>query len=349
MIPHRRRAGPPALSGRPPQRGRENAGRMPQPLSWANPNVTRSRVVLEIAAELVAAPDQPLRQAKVLLREHVGVDEWPLCLFGSATVEGVRAVVAREAALGMINPSIALTLAYRGSGPFATPQPVRTLAVIPSADECVLVVKRDAGLTSIEEIAARRSPLRLTTRGTREHSLAFMIDDIFKAAGFSIGELRSWGGDVALNGGFPQADGPEMQALARGDFDGMFEEGTNEWLGTALDAGFVPLPLAEATVRKLEAIGYRRATIAKERYPALAADVLTIDFSAWPIFVHADLPERLVRQFCAALEARKHLIPWQGDGPLPIERMCGNDPEAPTDVPFHPAADRYWRERGYIK
>jgi TRAP-type uncharacterized transport system substrate-binding protein len=320
---------------------------MPQPASWANPNVTRSRVVLEIAAELVAAPEQPLRQAKVLLREHVGVDEWPLCLFGSATVEGVRAVVAREAALGMINPSIALTLAHRGTGPFSAPQPVRTLAVIPSADECVLVVKRDTGLRSIEEIGARRYPLRLTTRGTREHSLVFMIADILKAAGFSVDDLRSWGGDVRPTGGFPQADGPELQAALHGDVDGMFEEGTNEWLATALDGGLIPLPLAESTVRKLEALGYRRATIPKDRYPGLDADVLTIDFSAWPIFVHADLPDRLARQFCIALEARKHLIPWQGDGPLPIERMCGGDPEAPADVPFHPAADRYWRERGY--
>ena len=58
------------------------------------PITTRSRVVLEIAAEMVAMPGQPLRQAKVLLRQQ-GSDTtgWPLQLFGSSTDEGIDSVV----------------------------------------------------------------------------------------------------------------------------------------------------------------------------------------------------------------------------------------------------------------
>jgi len=84
----------------------------------------------------------------------------------------------------------------------------------------------------------------------------------------------------------------------------------------------------------------------KSVFAKLPADVLTIDFSGWPIFVHAELPEKRVTQICAALEARKHLIPWQGDGPLPVERMCRDSPESPVNVPFHPAAQAFWQERG---
>ncbi|HXF34904.1 MAG TPA: hypothetical protein VN603_10055, partial [Candidatus Acidoferrales bacterium] len=62
---------------------------MPLPEFWANPNTTRSSVVLQMAAELVADRNQPLRQAKVLLREGNG-DDWPLSLFGSATIEGIE-------------------------------------------------------------------------------------------------------------------------------------------------------------------------------------------------------------------------------------------------------------------
>jgi TRAP-type uncharacterized transport system substrate-binding protein len=321
---------------------------MPQPESWANPVVTRSRVVLEMGAALVSASDQPLRQAKVLLRRRVGVDEWPLVLFGSATIEGVWAVTAREATLAMINPSAALTLAYRGAAPFDDPQPVRTLAVIPSHDQCVFVVHPQTGLRSVEDIARTRYPLRVRTRGTRDHSLAFMIGDITKAAGFTLDELRSWGGDVLLDGDFPQADGPEMQALLRGDVDAMFEEGLDEWLTTALDAGMLALPLGTAAIERLETLGYRSAIVSKSLYPKLAEDVKTIDFSGWPIFVHAETPDAVVRQLCAALEERKHLIPWQGDGPLPVEQMCLDRPATPIDVPFHPAAAAYWRERGYL-
>jgi TRAP-type uncharacterized transport system substrate-binding protein len=321
---------------------------MPHPDSWAEPVVTRSRLVLEMAAALVAAPDQPLRQAKVLLRPRVGGDVWPVTLFGSATREGIRAVASGDASLAIVNPSAALTLAYRGHPSFDGPQPVRMLAVLPSFDQCVVVVHPHTNLTSVEDIARRRYPLRMRTRGTRDHSLGYMIHDVLAAAGFTLDDLRSWGGDVLFDGDFPRADGPDFAAFLRGDVDAMFEEGLGDWLAPALDAGMVVLPLGAAAIERLQTMGYRPGLVERALYPQLPSDVPTIDFSGWAIFVHADLPDDLVRQLCAALDERKHLIPWQGDGPLPLERMCSDSPATPIDVPLHPAAAKFWRERGYI-
>ena len=39
---------------------------------------------------------------------------------------------------------------------------------------------------------------------------------------------------------------------------------------------------------------------------------------------------------------------WQGEGPLPLERMCRDSPGAPLVVPLHPAAETYWRSLGYL-
>ena len=47
-------------------------------------SATRSQLVLEIAAELVAGEDRSIRQAKVLLREDAGSD-WSVRLIGSST------------------------------------------------------------------------------------------------------------------------------------------------------------------------------------------------------------------------------------------------------------------------
>lgn len=320
---------------------------MAQPHSWANPITTRSKVVLEIASELVGY-DWSVMQAKVLLKSQGRQADWALRLFGSGTLEGIDAVIKREADLAIVNPSTLLALAYRGVGPYASPQPVRLIAVIPSLDQFVFAVSSKTGLTTFEDIAARRYPLKVSVRGIPDHGVNVMLNDIAAAAGFSLADLRSWGGEVREEGAMPWPDGPKFQALVRGDIDAVFDEAADVWGDKALDLGMTMLPLSDATVRRLEALGYRRALLRKSVFGKLATDVLTVDFSGWPIFVHAELDDQRVTQICAALEARKHLIPWQGEGPLPLERMCVDAPDTPLDVPFHPAARRFWQERGYV-
>lgn len=314
---------------------------------WAIPAVTRSRVVLEIAAELVARDDQPLQQAKVLLREQ-GAGDWRLCLFGSDTPAAIEAVVKGEAALALINPTNPLSVAYRGGGRYHTPQPVRSIANIPSLDQFAFVVRPETGLHSFEDIGQRRYPLKVALRGQSDHSLHFMLEHVMEASGFSMREFEAWGGQPRKSGLLPYPEGPKFKGLVTGEIDAIFDEAVNVWLEQALDAGMTVLPLGESTVRKLEAMGYRRATIDKALYAKLPGDILTLDFSGWPIFTHADAPDELVTAFCQALETRSPNIPWQGEGPLPVERMCREAPDTPQDVPLHPAAARYWKERGYL-
>ena len=77
-------------------------------------------------------------------------------------------------------------------------------------------------------------------------------------------------------------------------------------------------------------------------------DVVSLDFSGWAVFTRADAPDDFITAFCRALEARKDRIPWQGEGPLPLERMCRNTADAPLVIPLHPAAERFWRDCGYL-
>ena len=76
-----------------------------------NPNVTRSRLVLEIASEMTggavadAVPDYIL--PKVVLRHAHGGR--PVTLFGISSAEGIFAVASREIDLAMINPAAVLS------------------------------------------------------------------------------------------------------------------------------------------------------------------------------------------------------------------------------------------------
>ncbi len=311
---------------------------------WTRASAMRSRIVIEIAAELVTADDQPHRQAKVDLREAAG-DAWAITLFGNSTMEGLQDVIAGRATLSMINPAGILSLAYRGADPFDGPQPVRAIGVIPSLDQFVFAAKTETGLTTLEDIARLRFPLRVSLRAQKDHCMHLMLGHIMAAAGCPLDDLIAWGGEARYELIRRQ---PIFAAVERGDADAIFEEAVQDWVEDAVDAGMTILSLGEETVAKLEAMGYRRGIIRKDRFPKLPNDILTIDFSGWPIYVREDLDDRLVGQICAALDARKHLIPWQGEGPLPVERMCRDAEDTPMDVPLHRAAERAWRERGYL-
>ncbi len=310
------------------------------------PPTTRSVLVLEMATELaLAAAPTPARQAKAVVDLGGGRE---IALFGSSTIAGVHAVAAREVALAIVNPSATLTLAYRGTGPFTAPVPVRTIAVLPSRDQYVFAVHPQTGLRSFADIAAKRPALRIGVRGDRAHSLHFMLDDIMRASGFTRDDIIAWGGEFRFEGVSPDARAPKFRAFLDGSLDAIFDEGADSWIGAALDAGMTVLPLAEPAVTQLEALGYRRAVIPQARYPQLPADILTIDFSGWPLFVHAELPDADVTQICAALAACVARIPWQEDAALSLARMCRNAGDAPYDVPLHPAAERSWKSLGVL-
>jgi len=67
------------------------------------------------------------------------------------------------------------------------------------------------------------------------------------------------------------------------------------------------------------------------------------------VFCLASAPEEMIYNFCAGLDARRERIPWYGDGPLPLHELCKDGRDGPLYLPLHPGAERFWRERGYLR
>ena len=298
-----------------------------------------SATALEIAKGLAMSDDPSFFQVKLQI-EDAGADGGRLDLFGSDGPEGLRAVAERQVSMAMVNPSAMLTLAYRGTGPFDAPLPIRAVAVVPSYDLFVFAVSADTDLKSLDDVRERRYPLKISLRGQRNHSLHPILDCVLTAAGLSLKDIEQWGGSVYYQPGFNSPN--RMQMVRDGEIDTIFDEAVYIWLEDAQKIGMRPLPLGANTVRALQALGFRRNVIDKATYPLLAHDVETIDFSGFAVFVHADAPDELVVRICASLDARRAEIPWEGFGPLPISHMYRDTPDGPLDVPLHPAAERYW-------
>ncbi len=311
-----------------------------------HPHTTRSRLMLEVASQLVSQKDFPYLQARVSLREQ-GADEWPVTLFASDSPATIHQVAAGKVQFAMINPSMILKLAALGSAPFNAPIPLRVIAVLPALDQMVFAVKQKTGLTTFSDIRARKFPLRVSLRGQPDHSLHVIINHVLAAAGFSLDDVLSWGGEVRYDGGMPYGAN-RIGAIERGEIDAIFDEGASAWGNMALELGMTFLSLDETILRRLEAVGLRRGLIEQKYFPKLAADIPTLDFSGWPIYTGENTSDNLVIDFCRALEASKDRVPWAKDAPLPLAQMVRDTPEGHLEVPLHPAAERFWRERGYL-
>lgn len=308
----------------------------------------RSKLMLEVASELVGTPNWADRQVEVHFRAQ-GAASWRLCFFASDAPNAVGAITRGEADIAICNPGGVLGMALHGAGPFTQPVPVRAILVMAQFDQLGFAVAPRTGLTSIGDIRDRRFPLKVSLRGQRDHSVHLITDQVFRAYGFSLDDLTAWGGEVRYNEGLPMSPG-RLDAVESGEIDAVFDEGMPAYANQALALGMRFLAVDEPQLQALEAQGLRRVAITQEEFPRLPEEeVWTVDFSGWPVFTLESAADEMVTAFCAALEARKDRIPWYyGEGPLRIDRMVQDTREAPMVIPLHPAAERFWREHGYL-
>jgi hypothetical protein len=170
-----------------------------------------------------------------------------------------HAVVRGELEMAFVNPSAFLTQAYRGTGLFSEPLPVRVVANYPSWDRYVQTIHPRTGITSLAQVKEQKYPLRLSIREDPTHSTRVLIDQIVGMYGFTVDDVVSWGGSLQLNG--PPSDPRRLDAIRAGEVDAVLDEGIPTWLDLALEHGMWPLSLDENVFQQLQDIGWRRVTI----------------------------------------------------------------------------------------
>jgi len=176
------------------------------------------------------------------------------------------------------------------------------------------------------------------------HSTLVLIDQAFALHGFALKDIESWGGRLILCGG--PSDVRRLGPLGRGEIDAVFDEGIKVWLDEALAAGLSPIELKPTEFDAMGRLGWRKVSLPKARFPRLARDTDTLDFSGWPIYTNASLPEQVAYEICNALAAREAEIPWEKGTDGSALHMGSESDSTPMDVPLHPGAERWYREHG---
>jgi TRAP-type uncharacterized transport system substrate-binding protein len=309
-------------------------------------NFVRAKTLWEIGLHIAGNPATPYggnRDMVITVGSGSGPSFRPWLRLASGS-----AILAEEVARGggvdcaFVNPSALLTQAYRGVGLFKRPLPVRIIASYPSWDRFVFAIHPRTGIGSIADIKTKRYPLRVSVREDPTHSTLVLIEQAFALHGFTLKDIESWGGRLMTCGG--PSDIRRLQPLARREIDAVFDEGIKVWLNEALAAGLVPIELDETEFAAMGKLGWRRVVLPKARFAQLAKDVDTLDFSGWPIYANASLPEQTAYDICAALAAREAEIPWEKGSDGSALSMVSETETTPMDVPLHPGAERWYRE-----
>ena len=338
------------------------------PTKRYNAGIQRARGLLELAsglydsslateswkgAEGVLQTDTPIGNTLKLSLTPKANDSKGIALsFTTGGFDAIRAVARGEFSLAWVNPSVLLTMAYRGKGPFAKRLPLRAIAVFPSYDVVGFAVRESTGVTSIEQIKRERFPLKLSVRRTdkaarKEDSTMFTVAEVLRAAGFTLDDIPRWGG--ALHPTMRPTDPARRAGIESGAVDAVFDEGIKSWARTALEHGFRFLPVEGSILKHMRTLGYRATRMTQAQFPKLAEEIQTLDFSGWPMIVRADMPDAVAFALCEAIENRKGAIPTDNYRPLDVAQLCANDGEAPYDVPLHRGAARFYRERQYSR
>jgi TRAP transporter TAXI family solute receptor len=250
---------------------------------------------------------------------------------------------------GFGNPVGLSRMAYLGCGFYKKKIPLRAIGVFPTWDRLIFAVRKDSGIQSIEDIKKQKYPLRISTRrkGKLQTTL-YVIEEVLKAYGIRLSDIERWGGKI-MEASSPSS--PERStAIRSGTADAVFDEGVKSWGATALDACMRFLPVDEGVLRQIKKIGFPSATLTRKYYPKMDRDIRTVDFSGWTFFCHADLPSEIAYNMAKAVDLCYKQIPVDhfDKRPMTIREFCRGGEAGQLNIPLHPGAKKYFRERGYL-
>lgn len=258
----------------------------------------------------------------------------------------VMQIEQRKCDLALIHDAEAKA-ALAGEKPFDSPvTSMKTVAVMYTWAPIQFIVNKsfadEHGLTTVEDIAAKKAPVRLllNRRGNVASSIG---ESLLEAAGVSVADLESWGGSVTFAASKEQG---EIMRDRRADamLNSLFVNHRSiRQLAEAIDLTLLPIkPETAAAVTGEWSIG--EYTIPADAYGWVDTDTATVTLSA-QLFVREDADPQMVKDVTAALvdQIEKMQGVHKAMAPLDAELMA-----SATAVPYHPAAAEVFKAKGLM-
>lgn len=286
----------------------------------------------------------------------VGVDQAVAAAYPGSTItyqtSGGGLANLPMVATGRVPLGIALDaeidIAIKGEDPFKEPvKGVRNLARLYEAQINYMLVTKDFadkyGIKSLEDLAAKKPPIRvaMNRRGNATGKISALF---FEAAGITPQAIESWGGQVIY------AASGEQTNLAMDRRIDMIHNGLfipdRTILQVANSVPLVWLTASQAVVDKVAKDSAGKPYLVKAgAYPWLTHDVLTTAHGA-VVTVSEKMDDQTAYNLAKAITENVTKISGQSAALASVDKQVVS---MPSVIPFHPGAEKYYREAGLVK
>jgi uncharacterized protein len=230
--------------------------------------------------------------------------------------------------------------AFRGTGIYAKEKPrtnLRLIANIQDPSYVLVAAKAETGITDLSQIRQKRWPVRILTAGIGGDSALILAHfglskQIIEAAGGRVGNTpqdRAYF-DVAIGGGGGMTTAPEWRIWTE--------------ISQKFDLNFIRLP--DDLLAKLANEGEQeRGIIPAGLYRGIDRPIPTVVRTGTVIYGRADMPDDFAYTVAKAMDEQQQLLEWRH---LNFSYNIHTVWKA-YEVPLHPGAARYYKEKGYMK
>jgi TRAP transporter TAXI family solute receptor len=230
--------------------------------------------------------------------------------------------------------------AYRGTGVYAKEKPRTNLCLIANIQDpsyVLVAAKAETGITNLSQIREKRWPVRILLAGIGSDSSRILAHygltrQSIEAAGGRVGNSAEDREkfDVVIGGAGVMTTAPEWRIWTE--------------ISQKFDLKFIALPddLLNELVREGEE---ERGTIPPGLYHGVERPIPTVVRTGTAIYCRDDLPDDLVYLVAKAMDEQQQLLQWSHlNFSYNVHTVWKG-----YEVPLHPGAARYYKEKGYMQ
>ena len=267
---------------------------------------------------------------------------------------GVLAIAQKQADFTATATGTEIRLALEGKDPYKAPLKGKFSYVMMLYDNQFMhfvMTKEWAdanGIKSWADIAAKKPKMRLAiNRPDNPQTTIGGPYEVMKAYGFTIGDVEKWGGSYVLGNSQIGLDAltddkADVFMNARNLGDSLLKDVASKRPLLWIDGDMAHMQKAADTFH------FKADMVAKGTYPFMEKDYPTIRMSV-SLLAGAHVPDEVVYKYVKALAENESRVQSIGgslkSAPFTTAKMVTN----PSNLPYHPGALRYYKEKGLVK